>query len=267
MQVHADGRNAIPAALPSPAIAVVFACANAALSEFVQLGRDPRAGPGACSGMRARAPGRLLATRSASTFATSKPAAASHPRSCQRWHEHVRRVGRVKVRPAVSNDMREGARGSPARPVIRVGRPTVIDGMRSVGLHAARAGVRREGDVMPIVMGLDQHRRDHRRVAYTETGKVSRGRVMPAHRESVRRSLSGSASGVGGGARGDTAGGSWSRSCGGQVPVRIWPSGGDLRDARQQEARQERSGGRQASARAASGRQAAGVVDRARSHP
>ena len=46
------------------------------------------------------------------------------------------------------------------------------------------------GDVMTIVMGLDQHRAQIT-VEWldTETGEVSRGRVVPAHRESVRRFL------------------------------------------------------------------------------
>ncbi len=43
---------------------------------------------------------------------------------------------------------------------------------------------------MTIVMGLDQHR-EHITAEWldTETGEVSRGRVVPAHRESVRRFL------------------------------------------------------------------------------
>jgi len=43
---------------------------------------------------------------------------------------------------------------------------------------------------MTIVMGLDQHRAQiTAEWLDTETGEVSRGRVMPAHRESVRRFL------------------------------------------------------------------------------
>jgi hypothetical protein len=43
-------------------------------------------------------------------------------------------------------------------------------------------------DVMTIVMGLDQHRAQiTAEWLDTETGEVSRGRVRPAHRESVRR--------------------------------------------------------------------------------
>jgi hypothetical protein len=52
----------------------------------VQPGRDRRARAGACSVTRATAPGACCparVTQSASTFATSEPAAASHPRSCQ----------------------------------------------------------------------------------------------------------------------------------------------------------------------------------------
>jgi hypothetical protein len=50
----------IPPALPSPARTVVFARANAALSDLVQPGRDSSARSGTCSVMRATAPDRLL---------------------------------------------------------------------------------------------------------------------------------------------------------------------------------------------------------------
>ena len=43
---------------------------------------------------------------------------------------------------------------------------------------------------MAIVMGLDQHRAQiTTEWVDTETGEVSRARVAPAHRESVRRFL------------------------------------------------------------------------------
>lgn len=58
-------------------------------------------------------------------------------------------------------------------------------------LDAARVVLtRREGDVMTIVMGLDQHRAQiTAEWIDTETGEIRRGRVVPADRAGVRRFL------------------------------------------------------------------------------
>ena len=104
---------------------------------------------------------------------------------------------------------------------------------------------------MRIVMGLDQHRAQIT-VEWldTETGEVSRGRVVPAYRESVRRFLERFRGEELEAALGAMIG--WRfvveelrRAGAGSASGR---AGADQRAARQQEARQERSGGRQASA-------------------
>jgi transposase len=62
--------------------------------------------------------------------------------------------------------------------------------MRWVGLHAARALSSTRGEVMTIMMGLDQHRAQiTAEWLETETGEISRTRVAPADRAAVRRFL------------------------------------------------------------------------------
>ena len=76
---------------------------------------------------------------------------------------------------------------------------------------------------MTIVMGLDQHRAQiTAEWLDTETGEVSRGRVMPAHRESVRRFLERFRGPELEAALEATTGWrSWSRSCGGRAGAHL----------------------------------------------
>ncbi len=79
---------------------------------------------------------------------------------------------------------------------------------------------------MTVVMGLDQHRAQVTADWLdTETGEVSRARVMPADRAGVRRFLArlpASSSRWRWKPRPD--GGSWSKSSTRSAPSRIWPS-------------------------------------------
>ena len=148
-------------------------------------------------------------------------------------------------------------------------------GMRWVGLDAARVaakfavrrGSRRfdEESDMSIVMGLDQHRAQiTAEWLDTDTGEVSRSRIVPADRSGVRKFLA--------------------RFGGRELEVALEATTGwrfvveelrrvgarvhlasRRRRARcgEQAAREERSGGREASAGVVDGRPAAGVLGRA----
>jgi hypothetical protein len=62
--------------------------------------------------------------------------------------------------------------------------------MRRVGLNAACASSSTRGEVMTIMMGLDQHRAQiTAEWLDTESGEISRTRVAPADRAAVRRFL------------------------------------------------------------------------------
>jgi hypothetical protein len=77
-----------------------------------------------------------------------------------------------------------------------------------------------------IVMGLDQHRAQvTAEWLDTATGEVSRARVAPAHRESVRRffgRFAGQELEVA--LEATTDGASWSSSCAQSARMRTWPS-------------------------------------------
>ncbi len=100
-------------------------------------------------------------------------------------------VRRQVVGPPRRTTCVEGARGyQPRGRSFEYEGPTVTHGMRWVGLNAACDIRREEIDAMAIVMGLDQHRAQiTTEWIDTERGEVSRARVAPAHRESVRRFL------------------------------------------------------------------------------